>query len=51
MHENHLVVAGDVFSLAAIAGAMAGYLPDIAAGVAALWYALHIYDWLRGKTG
>ena len=48
---NHpLATIGDVLSLGALAGAYLGYLPDIAAGIAAIWYLIHIIEWLRGKT-
>lgn len=39
----------DLGALALIAGSFAGLLPALASGIAALWYALLIYDRLRRK--
>ena len=49
MNHHPLMIAGDVFSLAAIAASWAGYLPDIAAAIAAVWYIIHIWEWWHGR--
>lgn len=46
-HPQHLAIAGDLVSAAAILGAFAGFLPPLAALGAIIWYVLQI---LESKT-
>ena len=48
-----LNLTGDIISGVAVAGTLMGYLPDIAAVAAMLWYAIQIFDWIqqRRKNG
>jgi len=43
----HATYAGDVASVLALIGSLAGYLPPIATLCAIVWYGLMIYDWLQ----
>lgn len=45
-HANvPLNVTGDVISGVAVVGTLMGYLPDLAAIVAMLWYGVQLWDW------
>jgi hypothetical protein len=45
MTPHHLQIAAiDIGTVALIIGSFAGYLPPLAAGLAALWYCVLIYD-------
>lgn len=52
MHEHigrPMALMLDVAGLGVIAGTYAGYLPDIAAGFAAVWYITQIWDSKLGR--
>ena len=46
---NHAAAVADLLSAAAVVGSLMGYLPDIAAGAALLWYIAQIYDSNLGR--
>jgi len=48
--SNHFGLAqlvGDVAAGSAVIGSLAGYLPEIAAGMAIIYYLFQFYRWLR----
>lgn len=48
--SNHIAlsqVIGDVAAGSAVIGSLAGYLPEIAAGMAIIYYLIQFYRWLR----
>jgi hypothetical protein len=49
MDHRIAAAAGDAGSLSVTAAAFAGYLPDIAAGLAIIWYLVRFVAWLRGR--
>lgn len=49
MTMHPAAVVADITALATIVGAATHVLPDIGAGLAALWYAILIWDRLRGR--
>jgi hypothetical protein len=46
---NHAAAVADMISAAAVVGSLMGYLPDIAAGAALVWYIAQIYDSNLGR--
>jgi hypothetical protein len=47
---NHIgltQLVGDVAAGTAVLGSLAGYLPEVAAGMAIMYYLLQFYRWLR----
>lgn len=46
---NHPVY--DVASIGLIVGALAGWLPPLAAGMGVIWYSVLLYDRFIGKRG
>ncbi len=50
-HYQHLTTAGDIISGVAVVGALAGYLPDIAAAGALIWYGIQIWDRFHNNKG
>lgn len=52
LHENlarPILVIGDVVSVFAIVGTWMGYLPDLAAGAAFIWYVVQITESQTGR--
>lgn len=43
--------AADAGAAAATGLAWFGYLPEVAAGLAILWYLLRLWEWIRAKQG
>ncbi len=47
MHSHPIAVIGDVVAGVAVLGSLAGFLPNIAALMAIVWYAVQLYTWWR----
>ena len=43
-HAQHIAIVADTVSAAAIFGVFMGWLPDVAAVGAIIWYSLQIYE-------
>ena len=39
----------DVAAGVAVLGSLVGYLPDVAAGMAIVWYVIQFYSWFFGR--
>lgn len=48
-HQIPIGVTGDVISAIAVAGSLMGYLPDLAAAAAFIWYVIQVYDWWQAR--
>lgn len=48
--SNHYQIVGDIIAGTAVLGSLAGYLPEIAAGMAIVYYLFQFYRWLRSTT-
>lgn len=50
MHNETIVTAGcDIAACLTVIGSLAGYLPDIAAGMAIIYYIIQFVRWMTNK--